>query len=102
MELILGLTPMSQYDAAATPMWNSFSAAADLLPFKALPANIDLTQKNVAWNEWAKKSAGLDFAQEDRVPDNLFNEILWKGVKGENVPLPAPSRVAFVKSSTSK
>jgi len=97
MELILGLTPMSQYDAAATPMWNSFSATADLAPFKALPANVDLTQKNVAWNEWAKKSAGLDFAREDRVPDNLFNEILWKGVKGENVPLPAPSRAAFVK-----
>ena len=97
MELILGLSPMSQYDAAATPMWNSFSVTADLLPFKALPANVDLTQKNVAWNEWAKKSAGLDFAREDRVPDNLFNEILWKGVKGENVPLPAPSRAAFVK-----
>src|SRR6202000_1555261 len=56
MELILGLGPMSQYDAAATPMWNSFSVTADLTPFKALPANIDLTQKNVAWNEWAKKS----------------------------------------------
>jgi len=97
MELILGLTPMSQYDAAATPMWNSFSATADLTAFKALPSNIDLTQKNVAWNEWAKKSAGLDFAREDRVPDNLFNEILWKGVKGEKVPLPAPSRAAFVK-----
>jgi YVTN family beta-propeller protein len=98
MELILGLPPMSQYDAAATPMWNSFSATADMLPFKALPANIDLTQKNVAWNEWAKKSAGLDFAREDRVPDNLFNEILWKGVKGTNIPLPAPNRAAFVKA----
>ena len=97
MELILGMPPMSQYDAAATPMWNSFSSTANLVPFKALPANVDLTQKNVAWNEWAKKSAGLDFAREDRVPDNLFNEILWKGVKGENVPLPAPSRAAFVK-----
>ncbi|HEY4290114.1 MAG TPA: beta-propeller fold lactonase family protein [Puia sp.] len=97
MELILGLSPMSQYDAAATPMWNSFSTTADLAPFRALPANIDLTQKNMVWNEWAKKSAGLDFAREDRVPDNLFNEILWKGLKGENVPLPVPSRAAFVK-----
>jgi hypothetical protein len=92
--------PMSQYDAAATPMWRCFSTTADLQPFRSLPANIDLTEKNVAWNEWAKKSAALDFAREDRVPDNLFNEILWKGVKGENVPLPAPSRAAFVKSST--
>lgn len=99
IELILGMPPMSQYDAAATPMWRCFSTTADLQPFRSLPANIDLTEKNVAWNEWAKKSAALDFAREDRVPDNLFNEILWKGVKGENVPLPAPSRAAFVKSS---
>jgi hypothetical protein len=46
----------------------------------------------------AKKSAGLDFTREDRIPDNLFNEILWKGIKGINAPLPAPNRAAFVKA----
>ena len=99
IELILGIPPMSQYDAAATPMWRSFASEADLHPFTALPANIDLTQKNIAWNEWAKKSAGLDLSREDRVPDNLFNEILWKGLKGANVPLPVPSRAAFVRAT---
>ena len=99
IELILGMKPMSQYDAAAMPMWNAFATAADMTPFASLPANVDLTQKNVAWNEWAKKSAGLDFAKEDRIPDNLFNEILWKGIKGSGSPLPAPSRAAFVKGS---
>jgi len=99
IELILGMKPMSQYDAAATPMWNAFATTADMTPFASLPANVDLTQKNVAWNEWAKKSAGLDFAKEDRIPDNLFNEILWKGIKGSGSPLPAPSRAAFVKGS---
>ena len=102
IELILGLPPMTQYDAAATPMWRCFSTTANLEPFHALPANIDLTEKNVAWNEWAKKSAGLDFTKEDRIPDNLFNEILWKGIKGLNAPLPAPSRAAFVKASAVK
>jgi hypothetical protein len=62
-----------------------------------LPANIDLREKNTAVNEWSRKSAGLDFAREDRVPDHLFNEILWKGIKGDNAPLPAPSRAAFVR-----
>src|SRR5260221_1798287 len=98
IELILGMSPMSQYDAAATPMWRCFSTTANLQPFQSLPTNIDLTEKNMAWNEWAKKSAGLDFAREDRIPDNLFNEIIWKGVKGGNVPMPAPSRAAFVKA----
>jgi YVTN family beta-propeller protein len=99
IELILGMTPMSQYDAAATPMWRSFAATPDLRPFQAVPANIDLTEKNIAWNEWAKKSAGLDFTHEDRIPDHLFNEILWKGIKGTAVPLPAPRRAAFVKAT---
>lgn len=100
IELILGMSPMSQYDAAATPMWRCFSTTPDPTPFHALPANIDLGAKNMAWNEWAKKSAGLDFTHEDRIPDRLFNEILWKGLKGTEVP--APSRAAFVKGSAAK
>lgn len=99
IELILGIPPMSQYDAAATPLWRCFSSTQDMTPFHALPANIDLTEKNIAWNELAKKSAGLDFAQEDRIPDALFNEILWKGIKGMNAVVPPPSRAAFVKSA---
>ena len=98
IELILGVPPMSQYDAAATPLWRCFSSTPDLTVFQALPANIDLTEKNIAWNEWAKKSAGLDFAREDRIPEKLFNEILWKGIKGTNALVPAPNRAAFVKA----
>lgn len=98
IELILGIPPMSQYDAAATPMWRCFTTTPDLTPFHAVPANVDLTDKNIAWNEMAKKSAGLDFTKEDRIPDNLFNEILWKGIKGMNASVPAPSRAAFVKA----
>ena len=98
MELILGLSPMSQYDAAAKPMWRAFNTTADPTPFEARPETVDLREKNVASNEWAKKSANIDLTREDRVPDQLFNEILWKGIKGD-VPLPAPSRAAFVKIS---
>ena len=48
MELILGLKPMSQFDAAATPMFNSFQATPDLRPYQALPANVDLEERNSA------------------------------------------------------
>jgi YVTN family beta-propeller protein len=102
IELILGIRPMSQYDAAATPMWNCFAAKADLTIFKSLPANIDLGEKNIAWNELAKKSAGFDFAKEDRVPEDQFNEVLWKGIKGLDALVPAPKRAAFVKNSGKK
>jgi len=102
IELILGMPPMSQYDAAAKPMWNCFSATADLTSFTSLPANIDFNEKNTAWNELAKKSAGFDFTKEDRVPDDLFNEVLWKGIKGINAIVPAPKRAAFVKTTNAR
>lgn len=99
LELILGIAPMSQYDAAATPMWRCFTNTPDGTPFQALPANINLEEKNTVSNEWSRKSSGIDLTREDRVPDGLFNEILWKAIKGAEAPLPAPSRAAFVKSS---
>lgn len=97
IELILGLPPMSQYDAAATPMFNSFTSEPNLTPFKSLAANIDLNDKNTATNETAVLSGQIDLSKEDRVPDMLFSQIIWKAVKGEQSEMPAPRRSAFVK-----
>ena len=97
IELILGLPPMSQYDAAATPMWKCFTSEVNNTPFIALPTNVDLNEKNVALNEWQRKSEEFDFTMEDRASDQEFNEVLWVAVKGENVPFPAINRAAFVR-----
>jgi hypothetical protein len=83
-------------------MWRCFTTTPDLTPFRSLPANIDLLEKNTASNEWSRRSSGIDLTREDRVPDHLFNEILWKGIKGAEAPLPAPNRAAFVKVSPVK
>jgi len=97
MELILGLPPMSQYDAAATPMWRSFTATPNLKKFTSLPANIDLNQKNKSTSPTALLSETFDFSKEDRIPDLVFSEMIWKAVKGEDAKMPAPRRSAFVK-----
>jgi hypothetical protein len=97
MELILGLPPMSQYDAAATPMFNSFTNRADLAPFKHLPARVPLDEKNPPNAPGAERSAELDFSKEDAAPDVEFSEIIWKAVKGADSPMPAPVRSAFVR-----
>jgi YVTN family beta-propeller protein len=97
MELILGLPPMTQYDASAVPMWRSFSKTPNLKPFQSIPAKVDLNEKNVKMNALAKKSMGFDFSKEDRVNDMEFNEVIWKAVKGENSQMPAPRRSAFLK-----
>ncbi len=102
MELILGLQPMSQYDAAAEPMWRCFTSAADLTPFTSVSANVDLTEKNVAVNEWQRRSELFDFAKEDAIPDMEFNIVLWHGLKGDHIPVPAPKRAAFLKTNDEK
>src|SRR5439155_18126066 len=46
MELILWLKPMSQFDAAARPMYQSFQAKADETPYEHVVPQVDLTEKN--------------------------------------------------------
>ena len=95
IELILGLPPMSQYDAAATPMWRCFTDTTNAAVFHALPAQIDLDEKNTAMNQWQKESEDFDFRAEDRVPDSKFNEVLWVAQKGSAFTCPAPVHAAF-------
>lgn len=98
MELILGLPPMTQYDAAATPMWRSFTSKPNATVFDLLPANINLNDrnpKNKSNNTAALLSEKYDWSKEDRVPDLVMNEILWQGIKGK--PAPSPVRAAFIK-----
>jgi len=102
MELILGIPPMTQYDAAATPMWHCFNNTIDTSGFTMRPNNIDLTQVNTVENAWQRKSETFDFSKEDRVPDLEFTEVIWKAVKGEQAIVPAPKRAAFVKISEKK
>lgn len=97
IELILGLPPMSQYDAAATPMWRSFTAQPDFTPFQAISPLVDLNEKNVRVNEWSLLSESFDFSGEDRAPDLAFSEVIWKSVKGETSLMPAPRRGAFIR-----
>jgi YVTN family beta-propeller protein len=96
MELILGLKPMTQFDAAALPMYHSFTAKADLTPYKHLPANVDLTEKNLASAWGAKMSLAFDFSQEDAADDLLLNEVVWRSVRGPDSPMPPPVRAGFV------
>src|SRR5262249_14187490 len=98
MELIMGLPPMSQYDAAAMPMYNSFTNKVDLKPYKHLTARIDLSEKNPQNAPGAQRSAQLDFTKEDAAPDIEFNEIIWKSVRGADSKMPAPVRSAFVRA----
>jgi hypothetical protein len=95
MELILGLAPLTQHDAAATPMFESFSDKTTLTPYQALPARIDVTTRNTENAYGAKQSARMDWSDYDRINDDELNDILWHSIKGVETPMPAPVRRAL-------
>jgi YVTN family beta-propeller protein len=96
MELILGLPPMSQYDAGATPMFASFSSSLDVTPFITRKNIIDLQEKNALGAFGQERMEAFNLSREDLVPDNEFNEIIWKSVKGGASEMPAPVHSTFI------
>jgi DNA-binding beta-propeller fold protein YncE len=97
MELILGLPPMTQYDAAATPMYNAFTTTPALAPYTAKPAIIDLNEMNRPTAPGAAESARMDFDREDMAPEIELNEILWQSIYGAGAVMPPPVHAAFVR-----
>ena len=95
MELILGLKPMTQFDAAARPMYDSFRAKPDLTPFTHLPAQVNLDERNSAGAWGAADSAAMDFREADAADDQRLNEIIWRSVRGAKSRMPPPVRSAF-------
>jgi hypothetical protein len=98
IELILGLGPMSQFDAAARPMRASFQAKADTAAYAAQPARVDLNARNPPGTKLARISAGFDLSREDAIDDQTFNHVIWAAVRGEKEPMPAPVHAAFVRA----
>jgi DNA-binding beta-propeller fold protein YncE len=94
MERILGLPPMSQYDASATPMYYSFNPGADLRPYTKVSNQIDLNEKNALGAYGQDRVAFFDLSKEDAIPDVEFNEIIWRSIKGTDMP--SPVRSAFL------
>ena len=96
MELLLGLPPMSQYDAAATPLYASFSDKPDPAAFTHVKPQVDVMAKNTLRAYGARRSMKMDFRDVDEAPMAELNEILWRSIKGADAEVPAPvHRVHF-------
>jgi DNA-binding beta-propeller fold protein YncE len=96
IELILGLRPMSQFDAAARPMYASFQATPDFRPYRHAVPDADLKAINKASSWGALLSETFDLSRADAVDDLLLGEVVWRSVRGARSPMPAPVRAAFV------
>jgi hypothetical protein len=94
IELILGLPPMSQFDAAATPMFAAFTETPTLTPYRARTPTQSLAERNRADAYRARDSERLALDRADEADEATFNAILWHAIKGPDVPMPA-ARTAF-------
>ena len=97
MELILGLPPMSQHDASATPMAAVFSDVFDPAPFVHRETKIPFYEMNPDGAPMQAESNAWDFSREDAAPDLALNEAIWKSVRGADAEMPAPVNAAFVR-----
>lgn len=96
IEQILGLPPMNQFDASATPMFDCFREEPDYAPFTAVPNRVPLDQMNpepakvtdAVLRRDAVASAQMNFREVDKAPEDQLNRILWRAMKGSRVPYP--------------
>jgi DNA-binding beta-propeller fold protein YncE len=99
IELILGLEPMSQHDATATPMTASFADVPDPVPFVHRDTVIPFYEMNPRGAPMQALVDTWDFSREDAAPDVPLNEAIWKSVRGADSRMPAPVNAAFVRSA---
>jgi YVTN family beta-propeller protein len=98
IELILGLPPMSQYDAAATPMYKAFQATPEPSPFTHHPARVPLDERNDWSSPGARASLRMNLRDADMAPEIELNEILWQSIHGSGSVMPPPRRTGFIRS----
>jgi YVTN family beta-propeller protein len=97
IELMLGLPPMNQLDATATPMTDCFTSQPDFTPFTAAPNQVPLDQmspplkaiKDPLQRKFAVASLKLPLEEADECPEDLFNRILWNAQMGSAAAYPA-------------
>jgi len=88
---------MNQLDATATPMFDCFTNTPDFTVFDAVTNQVPLDKMNpnpkhisdATLRKDAYVSAKLPLDKEDQCPEDLFNHILWRVMKGARAPYPA-------------
>jgi len=89
MELILGMNPMTHYDAGATPMYAAFTRDPVLTPWEAERPRTPLNELNPPTAH--DRTVGMDFRDADRIDENKLNADLWRTIRGTDPPAPVSS-----------
>ena len=90
MELIVGLTPMTQFDAYSTPMSAAFTARPNFTPYDVITPTYPIGTVNGANAPLAAESEAQNLDVADAIDERSFNEAIWKSVRGADSVMPAP------------
>ncbi|HEY5047860.1 MAG TPA: alkaline phosphatase family protein [Rhizomicrobium sp.] len=108
IEDVLGIEPLSMFDAYQRPMSDIFDLKQKTWSFDATPSvaleqtDLPIPKKAAALQQqfslahdakyWDAVTHGYDWSAEDRIDANAYNRVLWKGLKGGALyPRPTPA-----------
>jgi DNA-binding beta-propeller fold protein YncE len=91
MEFLLGMKPMTHFDAGARPMTAAFQGKPDPAPYTAEKPRISLEERNPAATPAAARAARMNFDEADTNDDDELNDILWRAVRKDAPPPPVRS-----------
>jgi hypothetical protein len=94
MELLLGLRPMTQFDAAARIMSAPFQPRPDPAPYAAEKPRVPLAERNPGNAPGARASAHMDFREADLNDDDELTAVLWQAIRHQDAPPPVRSYFA--------
>jgi YVTN family beta-propeller protein len=97
IEEILGLGSLSHFDYYGRPLRDVWNGSPDVAAYRALTPSVSLDERNPSTGRGARESEQLDLAFEDVAEEDLFNQILWRAIKGENVPYPGATRMSALE-----
>ena len=102
MEEILGLGSLSQFDYYGRPLREVWTETPDLTPYTALTPAVPIDERNPSTGRGARESERLDLTFEDVAEEDLFNQVLWRAIKGEDVPFPGVTRMSALEWKRAK
>jgi YVTN family beta-propeller protein len=98
MEMLVGMPPMNQLDAAAAPI-DIFQSEPDLRPYNARLPDVSLENLIIQPSGdretagWIRQSKKQDLQEADRADPQVLNRIIWFSVRGSKQPYPAIARM---------
>ena len=91
IELILGLHPMTMWDAGSVPMTNVFQSQANAAPYVAERPRVSIDERNPAQSATAARSNRMNFEEADDIDEDELNDILWRSIRRDSPPVPVRS-----------